>query len=101
MQRTQVSGYGQQSWPQGEAVILLNQRQRRLLQSAAGSARKGADCWQRLASLGVCRLGEARAGPAGGLPPKRGWRTQIFKKTSSYPQRFSFFIFLVFYLSCF
>ncbi|OBQ16005.1 MAG: hypothetical protein AN488_20365 [Anabaena sp. WA113] len=101
MQRTQVSGYGQRSWPQGEAVVLPNQRQRRLTQSAAGSARKGADCWQRLASLGVCRLGEARAGPAGGLPPKRGWRTQIFKKTRSYPQSISVYFFLVYLFSCF
>lgn len=41
--------------------------------------------------MGVCRLGEARAGPAGGLPPKRGWRTQIFK--NAYPQNQAFFAF--------
>jgi hypothetical protein len=66
MQRTRVSGDGLQSSPQGEAVVLPSQRQRRLIQSAAISPRKGDECWQRLALLGVCRQGEARVGPAGG-----------------------------------
>ncbi len=39
-----------------------------LNQSAAGSA-IGAGCWRRLAFLGVCRLREARVGPAGGMAP--------------------------------
>jgi hypothetical protein len=63
---------------EGEAFFLPNQRQRRLIQSAAGSALEGADCWQRLAFFGVCRLREALGRAGRGEAPKRGWEPEFF-----------------------
>lgn len=112
MQRTRVSGYGQRSWPQGEAVVLPNRRQRRLISRLLAAPVRGlAACgdWHHWGYAGCAKRGQGRQGAcplrgAGGTQfLKLGEKIygRIFKKTCSYPQGDPFLIFLVFYISCF
>ncbi len=101
MQRTQRAGTVSEAGPKAKPLFCQTGAVRRLLSRLLAAPLGGLTAGRDWHHWGYAGLREARAGPAGGLPPKRGWRIQIFKKTRSYPQSISVYFFLVYLFSCF
>jgi hypothetical protein len=98
MQRTQRAGTVSEAGPKAKPLFCQTGAVRRLisrlLAAPLGVLTAGRD-WHH---WGYAGLREARAGPAGGLPPKRGWRTQIFKKIAVIHKKNALFIILFLFL---
>jgi hypothetical protein len=101
MQRTQRAGTVSEAGPKAKPFFCQTCAVRRLISRLLAAPLGGLAAGRDWHHRGYAGLREARAGPAGGLPPKRGWRSQIFKKLAVIHSQFLFISFLFIYFLVF